>query len=46
MSKFNENNIKDYNIMKADDFKPCVECGEMTQYIDYITSAECVVKNV
>ena len=28
--KFNENNMKDYNIMKGDKFKPCVECGEMT----------------
>ena len=36
MSKFNESNMKDYNIIKADNFKPCVECGEMTQYMDYI----------
>ena len=34
--KFNENNMKDYNIMKANDFKRCGECGEKTQYMDYI----------
>ena len=49
MSKFNESNMKDYNIMKADNFKPCVECGEMTQYMDYIyecrmCSEECLEK--
>ena len=47
--KFNDNNIKNYNIMKADNFKPCVECGEMTQYMDYIyecrmCSEECLEK--
>ena len=36
MSKFNDEKIKDYTIMKVDTFKPCILCGESTQYIDYV----------
>lgn len=34
--KFTDKNLKDYTIMKVDNFKPCIECDEPTQYIDYV----------
>ena len=46
MGKYNDDNMKNNTIMKVDNFKPCVECGEPTQYIDYcyecrVCSEEC-----
>lgn len=45
-NKFTDLNINGYTVMKVDDSKPCIECGELTEYIDYcyecrVCSKEC-----
>ena len=47
--KFTDKDLKYYTIMKADNFKSCIECSELTQYIDYcyecrVCSKECESK--
>lgn len=46
MSKFNDNNLKDYTIIKGESEAPCEICKENTRYIDYccevhVCSEEC-----
>lgn len=45
-NKFTDSNIGNYTIIKASNLRPCVKCGELTEYIDYcyearICSKEC-----
>ncbi|MDU6995970.1 MAG: hypothetical protein E6356_14005 [Terrisporobacter othiniensis] len=47
--KFTDEDLNNYTIMKVSNFKPCAECGEPTQYIDYcyelrVCSKECESK--
>lgn len=45
-NKFTDLNIGDYTVVKVDNLEPCIECGQLTQYIDYcfelrVCSKEC-----
>jgi hypothetical protein len=41
MPKFENANPVDDGVLKSDDFKPCFECGEDTNYIDICTESRC-----
>ena len=36
MSKYNKDNINTNTIMEGKESKPCIVCGDSTQYIDYV----------
>lgn len=39
MNKFNDNNMDKYTLMKCDTSKPCMICGENTNFLDYCCEA-------
>lgn len=39
MTKFNDDDLCNYSLIKDDKAKPCVKCGHDTNYIDYLVES-------
>jgi hypothetical protein len=49
MPKFTDKDIKDYGLLKSEESKPCIECEDLSNYIEICTegrfcSSECCDK--